>query len=346
VSDGSFSATGIGLNDSKTWTATGTVSDSNINFRVDYDINDYFVVVDGTIAPDGSMSGTAVSGSSQSFSWSTTSGYAMFNRNAMITAPEEHEFIWGNVTFEAYLVDNDKDTVQWAVREGTCIAGQGTVWGNVDSHNNPYTWTYDTETYIHNFSSTADTSGWTPGMYCFVFNPKEGAGEDESDIRLTREFYVADWGVYGGGQIIEETDSKPKNDFKISFGGWAYDVGSSHMGEWEVNFHNVDDDIYDKSKFRGTDITNMNWYTPTSNTCTSAMNLTVNGEWNGNPGYKLVMRAGDNGAPGKGDTVRFELWNGGIRVYDTSLDGDFPNDSSCRGTNRTYLDHGNLTIVN
>lgn len=109
-------------------------------------------------------------------------------RMAEITAPEDGEQVNGDVEFAAYLIDDDEDGIQWAVREGTCDAGIGTVWGNVDGQHDPYGWNYDSETYTHTFASTANTSSWTPGMYCFVFNPREDG--DESDIRLTREFEI------------------------------------------------------------------------------------------------------------------------------------------------------------
>ena len=118
-------------------------------------------------------------------------------REGEITSPEEGESVLGLTTFMAYLVDDDYDPVQWAVRQGTCAAGQGTVFGNVDGYNNEYDWTYDEENYIHNFSAMADTCEWEPGTYCFVFNPKEDSGE--SDIRLTREFTVSSCDEDGDG---------------------------------------------------------------------------------------------------------------------------------------------------
>ncbi len=111
-------------------------------------------------------------------------------REAGITSPGDGDHVSGSTNFEAYLIDDDEDPVQWAVRKGTCAAGQGTVFGNVDGYNDPYAWDYNSETYTHNFSATADTCEWEPGDYCFVFNPKEDGGE--ADIRLTREFVVED----------------------------------------------------------------------------------------------------------------------------------------------------------
>lgn len=106
-----------------------------------------------------------------------------FVRSAEITSPTDGQTVSGPVSFDAILVDKDKnDSVQWAVRKGTCAVGTGTVAGNVDGHLNAYTWDHE------NFHSLLDTSLWVPGSYCFVFNPTESAGD--TAIRLTREFQV------------------------------------------------------------------------------------------------------------------------------------------------------------
>lgn len=326
-----------------TWTHTGKVNGSSVDFVVDYDSSSYYVNVIGTIALDGSMSGTA-GNASQSFDWSTTTGAATFNRYAKITAPDEDEIVHGDVSFEAFLMDNDEDYVDWAVREGTCAAGTNTVFGNVDGFHDDYDWESGTDPYKYEFSAVADTSGWDGGMYCFIFNPREDSGE--TGMRLTREFYIAEGKVSGGGQIIEEVGSKPKDNHKISFGGAVYDVGlAGYMGDWEVNFHNVGVDKYDKSKFHGTNITDINFFDGNNTSCYDAVNFTVFGEWNGNPGYKIIFRAGDFGSPGKVDTVRVTLYEGDNPVYDT-FPSEFKPESNCVGTARTGLDHGNITIWN
>ena len=60
-----------------TWTVTGTVSESNVAFRIVYTGKNlgYFVDAVGTIASDGTMSGTW-SNPSQSGTWSSTAGEA------------------------------------------------------------------------------------------------------------------------------------------------------------------------------------------------------------------------------------------------------------------------------
>jgi hypothetical protein len=58
------------------------------------------------------------------------------------------------------------------------------------------------------------------------------------------------------------------------------------------------------------------------------MNMTMFGTLNGVPGYKVIFRAGDFGAPGKWlddsfDTVREALFDpDDVPIYDTH-DGDF-----------------------
>jgi hypothetical protein len=103
-----------------------------------------------------------------------------------ITSPTEGQvFFGGTVSFNAIYWDDDLDPVSWAVRRGTDAPATNTVWGNVDGHNDPYTWDG------HLFHSSADVSSWTPGWYyAFVWNPSEDAGEP--NIRLVRGFYIAE----------------------------------------------------------------------------------------------------------------------------------------------------------
>lgn len=109
----------------------------------------------------------------------------LFNRTAEITSPNEGQVVSGIVSFEATLNDKDKnDNVQWAVRKGTCAANTNTVLGNVDGFSSLFTWDHV------NFHASADTSSWTPGDYCFIFNPRESAGD--TAIRETREFILKD----------------------------------------------------------------------------------------------------------------------------------------------------------
>jgi len=106
-----------------------------------------------------------------------------FVRSAEITSPAVDEVVSGLVFFEATLDDEDgNDNVSWAVRQGTCAAGVGTVFGNVDGHSDAYDWDGAS------FQAEADTSTWVDGDYCFIFNPTESAGD--LAIRETQEFVI------------------------------------------------------------------------------------------------------------------------------------------------------------
>jgi hypothetical protein len=117
--------------------------------------------------------------------------------SGVITSPGEDVLITDTANFDATYADDDPGGVQWAVRYNTCAAATNTVWGNVDGHSDPYSWNGSA------FHSQVDTSTWTPGHYCFVFNPVEGTGED--DMRLTRWFWVR-------GTIDVGIDIKPGSE--------------------------------------------------------------------------------------------------------------------------------------
>lgn len=108
----------------------------------------------------------------------------IITRSAEITSPTTDVYP-GLVNFSAYLDDDDVDAIQWAVRKGTCAANTGTVFGNVDEHNDVAT-IVTSNLSNQTFSFTGDMSTMETGMYCFVYNPVEDGGE--SDIRLTKEF--------------------------------------------------------------------------------------------------------------------------------------------------------------
>ncbi len=117
-----------------------------------------------------------------------------FVRSAEITAPLANEEVSGLVLFDATLYDEDgDDSAQWAVREGTCAANTGTVFGNVDGFSDSFTWDG------MNFSASTDVSSWNTGNYCFVFNPTESVGDDP--IRETQEFTI----------VVEEEDPDPQD---------------------------------------------------------------------------------------------------------------------------------------
>ena len=211
------------------------------------------------------MFGTAT-GPGQAFTWSTTSGTASFNRHAEITAPNSGETVSGSVNFEAYLVDDDYDGVQWAVREGTCAAGTNTVFGNVDGHSDVAI--IDTsDLSMQTFSFTGDMSAMTPGMYCFIYNPREDG--DEPNIRLTREFTIADTTA----PLVEI--SSPLDDAVLTgsvnlVGFVTDDVELSH---YNLSLYPGNIDLSDGLTHSGNRLNDVNWCTtPTSGT----VNLSAN----------------------------------------------------------------------
>jgi hypothetical protein len=152
----------------------------------------------------------------------------------------------------------------------------------------------------------------------------------------------ANCSINGGGHLLEDTEGKRKDWYDISFGGWVLEDDGVLNGEFQINFHNVGDDDFDKSSFHTTNITDANFYI--GQDC-SAMNFTATGEFNGISDYTVIFRAGDSGSPNTGDTTRVELRDPyGTLVYDTHFRGEFTDESDCVGTARTGLDKGNITI--
>jgi hypothetical protein len=135
---------------------------------------------------------TGYTGDVASFTLGTVSGTTTFNFEPVvaqgeITSPaNDGDHVTGILNLAATYNDGDvpntDDSVQWAVRQGTCAAGAGTVLGNVDGHSDVATWDGNY------FSFTADVSSFTPGNYCFVFNPTDDAGQP--NVRLTRNFII------------------------------------------------------------------------------------------------------------------------------------------------------------
>ena len=159
--------------------------------------------------------------------------------------------------------------------------------------------------------------------------------------------------VNGGGHLLQgEEGAKRKDWFDVSFGGWVNQYSDdSLVADFQVNLHNVSVEGLDKSVFHGSDVAALNFFDGDDVSCNDAVNFTINGVWNGVPGYSMIFRAGDFGSPNTKDTVRvtiFQNENGiGPVVYDTweNWPGDFPNESTCVGTARTGLDTGNITIT-
>jgi hypothetical protein len=104
-----------------------------------------------------------------------------------ILTPTPNEMVAGTYDFTAEYDDDDmtEDTIQWAVRAGTCNAGVNTVAGNVDGFSDSSSFVSDL------FSTSLDTTSWANGNYCFIVNPKEQSGE--TDLRATQLFTVKNY---------------------------------------------------------------------------------------------------------------------------------------------------------
>ncbi len=117
--------------------------------------------------------------------WSDIWTVTLAMMTSAIISPTESEVVDGTVNLLAYYADQNldgNDAVQWAVRSGTCTAGTGTVFGNVDGKNTPFTWNGK------DFSASIDTTTVPDGSYCLIFNPVEDSGH--TNQRLTRLFTI------------------------------------------------------------------------------------------------------------------------------------------------------------
>ena len=158
------------------------------------------------------------------------------------------------------------------------------------------------------------------------------------------EIAVYEARVAGGGQILADSGILHRNgrdiNWRISFGLGAYIVNDQYwLDGCEVTFHHVSNADVVKGKFVATSLTEMNFFGDGT-----VANFTVLGDFNDTSGYRMIIRLQDSGEPGWQDNVRFELWEGGTRVYDSYLSGDFPGQSSDFGTARNLLDRGNLQV--
>ena len=144
----------------------------------------------------------------------------------------------------------------------------------------------------------------------------------------------------GGGKIAD-------GEYQVNFGGYA----QASEGDITVEFVSTSNGDITGGIFEATGVTNgMNVFESDNwDKCIAAANVTYSGAFNGQPGYKLIWRVGDAGkkkdltADDASDTVRFELFYGANKLYDTD-GGDFEATSSCVGTKRTGLDKGNIML--
>ena len=80
------------------------------------------------------------------------------------------------------------NSVQWALRFGTCAPGQAAVAGNVDGFSDGFSWNggeFNATVHLENLPNLPD------GDYCFVFNTTSGSAEG---VRLTQWFEISGFG--------------------------------------------------------------------------------------------------------------------------------------------------------
>lgn len=110
-----------------------------------------------------------------------------------ILSPESGEVVYQNslglMGVDSAAPDNSP---RWAVRDGTCAGGTGTVAGNVDGFNDDFDWDAGV------FSASVDISMLPAGEYCFVLNTRLGPAEGS---RLTQTFFIVDEFAKVGGTI-------------------------------------------------------------------------------------------------------------------------------------------------
>lgn len=236
---------------------------------------------------------------------------------------------YGNVT-GTFWWDDDLDT-------STPMVYGGTLVGYVSGNDLYFDYDRDPINYTGYFIGTIDKYGMSgtfdasSGFHCEW--SVEGSPELLYEARIT-----------GGGQIVQDTGETSKNgkaiNYKISFGGGSYIVNGDYwLDGLEVTFHNVSDEEIIGGKFYATSLTNMNF-----NFSEGVANYTLLGTFNEESGYKMIVRVQDSGEPGGEDNIRFELYEGASKIYDSYGSGDFTGESSIDGTARTYLDKGNIQV--
>lgn len=143
--------------------------------------------------------------------------------------------------------------------------------------------------------------------------------------------------VTGGGQIRAESGVEKENgkdcNYKISLGLDVYIAdGILNLRDTTVIFHNVSSDNVKGGKFKGETLLYMDFFNPNSTV------FQVEGRFNGEPEYKLLIVAVDSGEPGLYDNIRIRMYHDSALIYDSS--NDFPHDVR----RKCYLDIGNLQI--
>ena len=184
------------------------------------------------------------------------------------------------------------------------------------------------------------------GMYEVTFVAYDWTeGEQINEEGQTANIMIWEARVSGGGQMLAESGDLHRNgrdiNYRISFGGGSYIVNGEYWFDGlEVTFHHVSNEDVMGGKFVGTSLLDMDFNFATD----GVANYQVQGDFNGEPGYRMIIRVQDSGEPGSEDNLRFELWDGSGKVYDSFDSGDFPGESSDHGTARNYLDRGNIQV--
>jgi len=176
----------------------------------------------------------------------------------------------------------------------------------------------------------------------------EGHGKDASKITFGVHVLIK-YIVNENGDPIDET-GEVSDDGQLLF-------AEPPIGNFHINFHNIDNDDLDKGKFTTTDITAVR-IAPASRPEIGDIpyifvNMEANGKFNGENGWAIVVRISDFGAPGKAkkaipdnavDAIRISVFNYNEidpAVYDTATGQvDFPWEQA----HRTLLDGGNVTV--
>jgi hypothetical protein len=162
--------------------------------------------------------------------------------------------------------------------------------------------------------------------------------------------------VTGGGII---TEGRGKTAAKITFGGnVGFDENGDEVGQWNINFHNVNNPDIAKGHFHSTEITDIGFFDivacPEPDPPDADYNyahFVATGRFNGVDGWEVRFNMTDYGEGNKTepDGIRVRLWDAShVLVYDSSATGtppgDFPNEGGCALANRTRLDGGNIQI--
>jgi len=207
-----------------------------------------------------------------------------------------------------------------------------------------------TFTYTGSMMGTDTINAWVDQDWSGDFNSANDAWDEVTKTWL--EHFVT------GGGIIREGEGK--NAYSITFGGnVGYDLAGNEVGQWNINFHNVNDPAIDKGHFHSTEITDIGFFDivacPEPDPPDADYNyahFVATGRFNGEDGWEVRFNMTDYGEGNKTepDGIRVRLWDAShVLVYDSSETGEhytgvFTNEGTCALARRTGLDGGNIQI--